>query len=72
MESFHLSPSNLYILVRVIPNCFLPHLLDIQLTDGGGVVSFGCWLNFTPREDSWYSFLLVGEPQGHGAAGRIR
>jgi hypothetical protein len=36
----------------------LPHLLDNWLTDGGKVVSLTHQLPFTPREDSWYSFLL--------------
>jgi hypothetical protein len=39
----------------------LPHFLDIQLTDGGEVVSLMHQPPFTPQEDSWYSFLLEAE-----------
>jgi hypothetical protein len=40
-----------------------------HLTDGGKVVSLTHRSPFTPREDSWYSFLLDAE--GHSGAGRI-
>jgi hypothetical protein len=36
-------------------------LLYSQLTDGGEVVSFMCQQPFTPKEDSWYTFLLEAE-----------
>jgi hypothetical protein len=51
----------------------LPHFLDNRLTDGDKVVSLTRRPPFTPKEDSWYSFLLVAEStQVHSAAGRIR
>jgi hypothetical protein len=39
----------------------LLHFLDNRLTDGGEVVSITRRPSFTPKEDSWYSFLLVAE-----------
>jgi hypothetical protein len=39
----------------------VPHFLDNRLTDGGKVVSLTHRPNFTPQEDSWYSFLLESE-----------
>jgi hypothetical protein len=51
----------------------IPHLLDNRLTDGGKVVSLTRGAPFTPREFSWYSFLLEAvSTRGHSAAGRIR
>jgi hypothetical protein len=38
----------------------ISHCLDNQLTDGGGV-SFTRWPSFTPKEDSWYTFLLEAD-----------
>jgi hypothetical protein len=38
----------------------LPYILDNQLTDDGEVVSLTRRPSFTPQEDSWYSFLLLG------------
>jgi hypothetical protein len=38
-----------------------PHFADIQLTDGGKVVSPTCRQLLTPQEDSWYSFMLEAE-----------
>jgi hypothetical protein len=38
----------------------LPHFLDYRLTDGGEV-SLTRQPPFTPKEDSWYSFLLQAE-----------
>jgi hypothetical protein len=39
----------------------LPHFLDNRLTDGGEADSLTRQPPFTPREDSWYSFLLEAE-----------
>jgi hypothetical protein len=39
----------------------LPHFLDNRLADGGEDVSLMRPMLFTPREDSWYSFLLETE-----------
>jgi hypothetical protein len=39
----------------------LPHFVHSRLTDGGEVVGLTHWPPFTPREDSWYSFLLETE-----------
>jgi hypothetical protein len=40
----------------------LPHFLDIQLTDGGEVVSLTRrQAALYPQEDSWYPFLLEAE-----------
>jgi hypothetical protein len=39
----------------------LLHFLDNRLRDGGEVVSLMCRPSFTPKEDSWYSFLLGAE-----------
>jgi hypothetical protein len=36
----------------------LPHFVDNLLTDGGEVVGLTHGLPFTPRNISWYSFLL--------------
>jgi hypothetical protein len=49
----------------------LPHFLDNQLTNGG--VIFTRRLPFTPKENSWYSFLLEADSTpGRNAAKRIR
>jgi hypothetical protein len=41
----------------------LPHFVDNRLTDGGEVVSLTHRpAALYPQEDSWYSFLLEGEP----------
>jgi hypothetical protein len=39
----------------------LPHFLDNRITDGDKVNSLTRRPPFTPREDSWYSFLLEAE-----------
>jgi hypothetical protein len=39
----------------------LPHYLGSRLTDGGAVVSFTRRPQFTPQEDSSYSFLSEAE-----------
>jgi rRNA maturation protein Nop10 len=39
----------------------LSHFLDNQLTDGGDGVGIMHPPPFSPREDSWYSFLLEAE-----------
>jgi hypothetical protein len=39
----------------------LPHFLGHRFIDGGKVVSLNRRPPFTPREDSWYSFLLEAE-----------
>jgi hypothetical protein len=39
----------------------LPHFLENRLTNGGKVVSLTRRPPFTPREDTWYSFLLEAE-----------
>jgi hypothetical protein len=38
------------------------HFLGSRLTDGGEVVSLTLPLRYTHQEHSWYSFLLVAEP----------
>jgi hypothetical protein len=49
------------------------YCLDNRLTDGGEVVSLTRRPPFTPKEDSWYSYLLEAESiEDHSAAGRIR
>jgi hypothetical protein len=49
-----------------------PHFLDNRLTDGGGVVSLMLWPHLHYQEDSWYSFVVLSQAQGHSAAARIR
>jgi hypothetical protein len=45
---------------------------DNRLIDGGEFVSLAHQPPFSPREDSWYSFLLEAEStQGHFAAAKI-
>jgi hypothetical protein len=39
----------------------LPHFLDNRLTDDGEVVNLTRRPPFTPKEDSWCSFLLEAE-----------
>jgi hypothetical protein len=39
----------------------LPHFLHNRFTGSGKVVSFTRRPPFTPKEDSWYSFLLEAE-----------
>jgi hypothetical protein len=51
----------------------IPHYLGNQHTDGGEIVSITRWPRFTPKKDSWYSFLLEAEKTpGPSAAGKIR
>jgi hypothetical protein len=38
-----------------------PHFLDKRLAEGGEDVSLTRRPHFTPKEDSWYSFLLEAE-----------
>jgi hypothetical protein len=39
----------------------IPHFLDNRLADGGEVFSLKRRPLFTPKEESWYSFLLEAE-----------
>jgi hypothetical protein len=48
-----------------------PHFLDSRLTDGGEFVNLTRRPHLYPQEDSWYSFLLEAESEGHTKAGRI-
>jgi hypothetical protein len=41
----------------------IPHFLENRLTDGGEVFSLTHRPRFTRQENSWYSFLLVSQPQ---------
>jgi hypothetical protein len=51
----------------------LSHFLDNRLTDNGEVVSLTLRPPFTPKENSWYSFLLEAESTpGLCAARKIR